>query len=144
MSTPSPDFLKFIGYLGLPLTTTNLAFFTDLFVNFTQFYSEHNDSLEIKFIKWKRFYDASSYPLQTSPTQNLLETTEFTYIDTINTGTEHISQPYSTANVSPQADQPQQQQQPCDYQKPHHQHHHRQRQHHHRNWWKTTYNYPTK
>ena len=121
MSTPSPDFLKFIGYLGLPLTATNLAFFTDLFVNFTQFYSEPNDSLEIKFIKWKRFYDASSFPLQISPTQNLLQTTEFNYIDAINTDTEHISQPYWTVDVLPQASpptptSPQAEQQPCDHQ----------------------------
>jgi hypothetical protein len=106
MSTPSPDFLKFIGYLGLPLNASNLAFYTDLFVNFTQFYSEPDDSLEIKFIKWKRFYDASSFPLQILPEFNCTNTV----MDTDNS-------PHSTVNVSPQAEH-----QPCDHQvyPPHH------------------------
>jgi hypothetical protein len=59
-TTTSPDFLKFIGYLDFPITPLNLAFLTDLFVNFTQFPNGTNESLEVKFIKWERFYDASN------------------------------------------------------------------------------------
>jgi hypothetical protein len=107
MSTPSPDFLKFIGFLDYPLNATNLAYLTDLFVHFTAFSNGPNDSLEAKFIKWKRFYDASSYPLNiTSPTQDLLEYT----IEAINTDAQQISQTFPIVDVPPQTDQR------CDYQ----------------------------
>jgi hypothetical protein len=100
----SPDFLKFISCLGLPITSQNLAFFTDLYVNFTQFYVEPQDSFEMKYIKWKRYYDASSFPL---PTHELLETTpskDFDYVDAINTQA-NIQQPL-LSDVSPPQHQP--------------------------------------
>jgi hypothetical protein len=105
----SPDFLKFIGCLGLPITSQNLAFFTDLYVNFTQFYVEPQDSFEMKLIKWKRFYDASSFPLQMSTTHDILETTpstDFDYADAVNTQA-NIQQPL-LSDVSPPP-----QHQPC-------------------------------
>ena len=81
-----------------------MAFLTDLFVNFTQFSNGTNDSLEAKFIKWKRFYDASSYPLNiTNPTQQDL-------LEYINTDTQEISQTFPIVDVLQQTDQR------CDYQ----------------------------
>ena len=64
-----------------------MAFLTDLFVNFTQFPNSENNSVEGKFIKWKRFYDASSDPLNLPYTvdENLLE-------QYISTDTQEISQ----------------------------------------------------
>jgi hypothetical protein len=62
-----------------------MAFLTDLFVNFTQFPNSENVSVEGKFIKWKRFYDASSDPLNLPIDENLLE-------QYISTETQEISQ----------------------------------------------------
>jgi hypothetical protein len=70
MNTTSPEFLTFIGYLDFPITTSNLAYLTDLFVNFTQFPIQTGVSIAEKFIKWKTFYDRSSLQLQIPPQED--------------------------------------------------------------------------
>ena len=70
MNTTSPEFLTFIGYLDFPITTSNLAYLTDLFVNFTQFPNQAGVSIAEKFIKWKTFYDRSSLQLQIPPQED--------------------------------------------------------------------------
>jgi hypothetical protein len=108
MSTSSPDFLKFVAYLDYPLTSSNMAFLTDLFVNFTQFSTNSQESLEGNFIKWKRFYDTSSYPL----------TMNSPLLEYINTSVHTNSQTFSTTDVTPQSEYPiipQPKAEPCDY-----------------------------
>lgn len=83
-----------------------MAFLTDLFVNFTQFPNGTNDSLEAKFIKWKRFYDASSDPL------NIAYPVQEDLLEYINTDTQEISQTFPIVDVSQQTDQR------CDYSPP--------------------------
>jgi hypothetical protein len=65
MNTTSPEFLTFIGYLDFPITTSNLAYLTDLFVP-----NQAGVSIAEKFIKWKTFYDRSSLQLQIPPQED--------------------------------------------------------------------------
>jgi hypothetical protein len=73
MNTTSPEFLTFISYLDFPITTSNLAYLTDLFVNFTQFPNQVGVSIAEKFIKWKTFYDRSSLQLQIPPQEDTFQ-----------------------------------------------------------------------
>jgi hypothetical protein len=60
MATPTdnPDFIMFVNFMGVDLSMDNMTIFTDLFVNFTGFIPQFPcNTLAVKFILWKRFYD---------------------------------------------------------------------------------------
>jgi hypothetical protein len=69
------EFLTFVELCGVGLTPGNVQIYTDLFVNFTQFWNENcvTESIERSFIKWKRHCDkANALEQQQQNNQNYL------------------------------------------------------------------------
>jgi hypothetical protein len=107
MNTTSPEFLTFIVYLDFPITTSNLAYLTDLFVNFTQFPNQAGVSIAEKFIKWKTFYDRSSLQLQIPPQEDTyqlspIQDDEYSLLNTDAASLQHIFTQPPAIEGSPQ------------------------------------------